>query len=66
MITAESIVLRLTGQAPKATQQTWQCERDEGSDVGRKKVCVCEGGRQMRKVLPGDLCLFPGWDMNLG
>lgn len=33
--------------------------------VGRC-VCVWGGGVQMRKVLPGDLCLFPGWDMNLG
>lgn len=39
------------------------CERDEGSDVERKEAV---GGGQMRKVLPRDLCLFPGWDMNLG
>lgn len=38
------------------------CERDEGSDVERKEAV----GGQMRKVLPRDLCLFPGWDMNLG
>lgn len=36
--------------------------------VGRcVRVSVAVGGGvQMRKVLPGDLCLFPGWDMNLG
>lgn len=35
--------------------------------VGRcVRVSVAGGGVQMRKVLPGDLCLFPGWDMNLG
>lgn len=29
-------------------------------------VRVCVGGVEMKKVCPGDLCLFPGWDMNLG
>lgn len=34
--------------------------------VGRCVRVSVAGGVQMRKVLPGDLCLFPGWDMNLG
>lgn len=63
MITADSSILcfnRISREKPQNKPGT-VCER-WGKWCEGEEVCMCV----MRKVFPCDLCLFPGWDMNLG